>query len=207
MKTHCKILMLGTALLATTASQLNVAQAQPSTAQIKATVDANFDRLFMIHAAQGNMAEVMTGNLALKKSKNSAVRNVAQTIVKGHSAAQKDLLARFKTLNIAPPKDPGVANKATYAMLSKLSGAAFDKAFMAAQVDAHEKTITLFEHEIMAGRVPAAKAHAQAQLPGILMHTGMIYDAAVKVGAPGVELRPKQIRDAVRGSSTMKMKM
>lgn len=207
MKTHCKILMLGTALLATTASQLQVAQAQPSTAQIKATVDANFDRLFMIHAAQGNMAEVMTGKLALKKSKNMAVRNVAQTIIKGHSAAQKDLMANFKALNLTPPKDPGVMNKATYAMLSKLNGAAFDKAFMAAQVDAHEKTITLFEHEMMVGKVAAAKAHATNKLPGILMHTAMIYDAAAKVNAPGTDLRPKAILDATRGASTMKMKM
>jgi putative membrane protein len=207
MKNHCKILMLGTALVAASVSNVRDAQAQATPTQMKATIDANFDRLFMIHAAQGNMAEVMTGNLALKKSKNPSVRMVATTIVKGHSAAQKDLLAKFKALNLAPPKDPGVGNKAIYAMLSKLNGAAFDKAFMAVQVDAHEKTITLFEHEVMSGKVAAAKSHAQNQLPGILMHTAMIYDAAVKVKAPGVELRPKPIRDAAMGASTMKMKM
>ncbi|RYG57744.1 DUF4142 domain-containing protein [bacterium] len=207
MKTHCKFLALTGALLATGFGTMPQAHAAGDPMAMKATVDANFDKLFMLHAAQGNMAEVMTGKLALQKSKNPAVRNVATTIIKGHGDAQKILLTHFKHLNLTPPKDPGVANKATYAMLSKLNGAAFDKAFMASQVDAHEATITLFEHEIENGKIGMVKAHAVNTLPGIFMHTAMIYDAAVMVKAPGIDLRPKAIRDAAKGAAMMKHSM
>jgi putative membrane protein len=210
MKNHCKILALGGALLVSNFCNQTVARAQNEMAspmEMKGLIDANFDRLFIIHAAEGNMAEVMVGKLALQKSKTPAVRMVAQTIIKGHGDAQKDLLPHFKHLGMMAPKDPGVANKATYMMLAKLRGAAFDKAFMASQVGAHEATVTLFEHEIMGGKIDMIKSHATNKLPGILMHTAMIYDAAVKVGAPGIQLRPKPILDAEAGASMMKMKM
>ncbi len=173
--------------------------------KLKAEIGANFDRLFMIHAAMGNMAEVMLGNLALKKSRNAGVRMVAMTTVKGHGAAQKDLAQNFRALALPMPKNPGPANVALFQKLSRMSGPAFDKMYMAQQVGAHEATITLFEHEIMNGKVPAAKMHAMNKLPGILMHTAMIYDTAVKVKAPGIELRPRPIIEAARDANIKTM--
>lgn len=212
MKTHCKTLFLGGALLASLSFAAPVsAQPMPgmdmaSTAPLKAQIGANFDRLFMIHAAMGNMAEVMMGNLALKKSKNPAVRMVAMTTVKGHGAAQRDLAKHFRAKGLPMPTNPGPANVALFQKLSKMRGAAFDKMYMAQQVGAHEATITLFEHEIENGKDMTAKMHAMNKLPDILGHTAMIYDAALQVKAPGVNLRPRPILEAARDAA-MKMKM
>ncbi len=200
-----KIGALG-ALLCTSLS----ASAQPmdmeANMKLKEAIGANFDRLFMIHAAQGNMAEVMLGNLALKKSKNAGVRMVATTTIKGHGAAQKDLAMNFRALALPMPKDPGPANVALFQKLSKMSGPAFDKMYMAQQVGAHESTITLFEHEIAHGKIAPAKAHAMNKLPGILMHTSLIYDTAIKIKAPGIELRPRAIIDAAKDAEMANMK-
>lgn len=212
MMKHCKTLMLGGVLAASTLSiSAGVAKAQPAmpgmrTAgmSLRPQIDANLDRLFMLHAAQGNMAEILTGKLALQKSRNAGVRMVAQTIISGHSAAQADLAKTFRVRSMPLPPDPGVMNKATYNMLSKLSGAAFDKAFMGAQVEAHEKTIALFEHESISGRDALARAHATNKLPDIIGHTAMIYTVARQVGAPGITLRPPSLLQAAsQANATM----
>lgn len=199
--------LLCTGLSAVPASAQEPKMDMAANMELKQAIDTNFDRLFMIHAAQGNMAEVMLGNLALKKSRNAGVRMVARTTIKGHSAAQKDLAQNFRALAIPMPKDPGPANVALFQKLSKMSGPAFDKMYMAQQVGAHETTITLFEHEIQHGKIAPAKAHATNKLPGILMHTAMIYDTAIKVKAPGVDIRPRAIIDAAKDANAKDMSM
>lgn len=175
--------------------------------QLKDALGANFDRLFMIHSAMGNMAEVKLGNLALKKSRNADVRMVARTTIQGHSAAQKDLAKLFRAKAIPMPTNPGPANVALYEKLSRMSGPAFDKMYMAQQVGAHEDTVTLFEHEIENGKDQDAKMHAMNKLPHILMHTAMIYDVAVKVKAPGIQLRPRAVIEAARDANMKNMAM
>jgi len=200
MKNFCKktlqLSALGVALTTCFATSVHAQPDMGPTEKLKTEIGNNFDRLFMIHAAMGNMAEVKLGNLALKKSKNPAVHMVAKTTIKGHGDAQKALAMHFRTMNIPMPADAGPANVALYEKLSRLSGPAFDKLYMAQQVGAHEATITLFEHEIENGKNQTAKMHAMNTLPHILMHTSMIYDTAVRVKAPGANIRPRQVIEA-----------
>jgi putative membrane protein len=121
---------------------------------------------------------------------------VATTTVKGHGAAQKELARHFREMNIPMPSNPGPANVALYEKLSRMSGPAFDKMYMAQQVGAHEATITLFQHQIEHGKNQTAKMHAMNKLPHILMHTAMIYDTAVRVKAPGANIRPRPVLEA-----------
>ncbi len=187
------------------------ASAQPmkmdmdATMKLKDAVGANFDRLFMIHAQMGNMNEVALGKLALQKSGNAAVRMVASTTIKGHGTAMRDLAVHFRAKAIPAPTNPGPANVALYEKLSRMSGPAFDKMYMAAQVGGHEATIALYEHEIENGKDETAKTYAMNKLPGVLMHTAMIYDTAVKVKAPGVDLRPRAVVEAAREANMKNM--
>ena len=174
---------------------------------LKSAMDANFDRLFMIHCAMSNMAEVMLGNLALRKSHNADVRMVARTTIQGHSAAQANLARLFRAKAIPMPTNPGPANVALFEKLSRMSGPAFDKMYMAQQVGAHEGAVTLFEHEIMSGKDNDAKMFATNTLPHILMHTAMIYATATKVKAPGVDLRPRAVIEAARQANMKNMAM
>lgn len=203
-KTTGQLALAGIAVLAMTAPQAqampnmmpmagmpNVMIAPPS--EIRSAVDSNLDKLFMLHAAQGNMFEVESGKLALRKSRNAGVRMVAMTIIKGHSAGQKSLMTHFRANNMMMPKTLSPMGMATIAMLKKLKGSAFDKAFMAGQVEAHENTIVLFEHEAMMGQNAGAKSHATNQLPGILGHTAQIYNVAKMVNAPGINMRPASL--------------
>jgi putative membrane protein len=82
---------------------------------------------------------------ALEKSKNKEVRDFAQDMVRDHTEVNKQALALVTKLNVKP-EDNDTSRALTkqaaakHDELSKLSGAAFDKAYVANEV-AYHKTV------------------------------------------------------------------
>ena len=179
----------------------------PQTMQFKSELNQNLDKLFMVHSYQGNMAEVMLGKLALQRASDPMVKMVAQTIIKDHGTANRDLLGHFKAMNMTVPADAGIANKAVYDKMKTLRGAAFDKAYIGAQVGAHEATVVLFSHEVQNGKNETIKQYAMNKLPGIIGHTAVLYDTAAKVGAPGLNLRPAPVKEQAMEAAQEQKKM
>lgn len=199
MKNNSFKMLLGAAALGltlTAAAPTARAMDMPATMQFKSTLNNNLDKLFMVHAYQGNLAEVKLGKLAVRRAKDPMVKMVAQTIVMEHSIANRDLGGHFKDMGMPIPKDAGIANAALYEKMSKLYGSAFDKAYIGAQVGGHEAAVVLYSHEVDSGKNATAKAYAKNKLPSILGHTAMLYEAAAKVGAPGTNLRPAPVKEA-----------
>ena len=199
MKNNSFKLFLGTCALGLTlAATAPAAHAMdmPATMEFKSALDNNLDKLFMVHAYQGNLGEIKLGKLAEQRAKDPMVKMVAQTIVKEHGIANRDLKGHFQEMGVPLPKDAGIANAALYEKMTKLHGAAFDKAYIAAMAGGHEAAIVLYSHEVDSGKNATAKAYASNKLPTILGHTAMIYQAAAKVGAPGVNLRPAPVKQA-----------
>lgn len=87
--------------------------------------------------------DVKAGQLALEKSQNKAVRAFASDMVRDHKAVNEKALALVKKLNVTP-EDNGtskaLAEQAAqkHAELNKLSGAAFDKAYVENEVAFHK---------------------------------------------------------------------
>lgn len=87
--------------------------------------------------------DVKAGELALQKSKTKAVRDFATSMVNDHKAVNDKALALVKKLNVTPQDNDtskALAKQAAdkRAELSKLSGAAFDKAYVANEVAFHK---------------------------------------------------------------------
>lgn len=209
-------ILLGTAafgLALTATAPAARAMDLPATMEFKSALNNNLDKLFMVHAYQGNLGEVKLGKLAEMRAKDPMVKMVAQTIVKEHGIANRDLLGHFKELGVPVPKDAGIAGAALYEKMTTLRGSAFDKAYISAMAGGHEAAVVLYSHEVDSGKNATAKAYASNKLVGILGHTAMIYEAAAKVGAPGVELRPAPVKEAAPAAAKeheemmMKMKM
>ena len=133
------------------------------------------DRRFMTKLAQGSMAEVKLGRLALKKSHTASVRQVATTIVKDHTQANAALMQVAKREGVMLPKDTDPAHKAAYAKLSGLSGAAFDKAYITNQVNDHDDTVGLINHEQESTHNGPLMAFLAETKPNIQMHTKMLH--------------------------------
>jgi putative membrane protein len=89
--------------------------------------------------------DVAAGKQALAKSKDKAVRDFAQEMVRDHTAVNDQALALVKKLGVTPQDNPtsqalskdAAGKLKTYAALN---GAAFDKAYVANEV-AYHKTV------------------------------------------------------------------
>lgn len=87
--------------------------------------------------------DIKAAELALEKSQNKAVRAFANDMVRDHKAVNDKALALVKKLNVTP-EDNGTSKALTdgaaqkHAELSKLSGAAFDKAYVDNEVAFHK---------------------------------------------------------------------
>src|SRR3954468_6501404 len=96
-------------------------------------------------AYTAGVVDVAAGKQALEKSKNKAVRDFAQEMVRDHAAVNDQALALVKKLGVTPQDNPTSASLQTAATaklkdLAKLKGKAFDKAYVANEV-AYHKTV------------------------------------------------------------------
>lgn len=142
------------------------------------------DRTFAITVGQGNVAEVQASRLALKKSDNKGVRRVATMLITQHSEAQTALMQAGSRVHVRVPDDTDAAHKAALRKLTRLSGRAFDKAYLKGLVRDHYKTIALFNLELKNGNNSTIHGFAARYLPDIETHTQHITAQASKFGIP-----------------------
>ncbi len=140
------------------------------------------DLAFMNSAAPGNMAEVELGKMASTKAASNDVKQFGQKMVEDHSKANDELkqLAAQKKVMLPPDVMPG--HKQLMEKLSKLSGADFDKEYVAAMVADHEKDVAAFENVSKTAADADVKAFATKTLPTLKMHLEMIKAMAGKMG-------------------------
>ena len=128
------------------------------------------DSQFAKKAAQGGMAEVKLGQLAQEKGTSDSVKKFGQRMVEDHTKAGDELKRAAAQDNIALPDDVSAKDKATYDSLSKLSGAAFDRAYARDMVKDHEEDIADFNKEANGGKNAAIKDFATQTLPTLQDH-------------------------------------
>ena len=131
-----------------------------------ATADAHFAK----EAAQGGMAEVKLGQLAQEKGSNDSVKSFGKRMVDDHSKAGDKLKEAASRESITLPTDLSVKDQATYDRLSKLNGAAFDRAYARDMVKDHETDVAVFQREVNAGRNDSLKSFASEALPTLQDH-------------------------------------
>lgn len=140
------------------------------------------DLAFMNDAAPGGMAEVELGRLAAKQAASKDVKAFAERMIADHSKAGEELKALAQQKKVMLPPDVLPKHKEAMAKLSKLSGAEFDKAYVKAMVEDHEKDVTAFEAEAKGATDSDVKAFAVKTLPTLNMHLQMIRDIAARMG-------------------------
>ncbi len=140
------------------------------------------DLAFMNDAAPGGMAEVELGKMASTKAQNAEVKAFGQKMVEDHSKANDELKQLAAQKKVVLPPDVMPKHKETMDKLSKLGGADFDKAYVAAMVEAHEKDVAAFENVSKTAADADVKAFATKTLPTLKMHLEMIKAMADKMG-------------------------
>jgi putative membrane protein len=143
------------------------------------------DHTFVTKAAEGGMAEVELGKLAQEKGSTDEVKSFGQRMVTDHSKANDELKSLAQTKSITLPSDLDAHEKATRDRLAKLSGAAFDRAYMRTMLADHRQDVNEFRHESTAGQDPDIKAFASKTLPTLEDHLKLAQDANKAVGTSG----------------------
>lgn len=143
------------------------------------------DGTFAVKAAQGGIAEVKLGQLALQKASNPDVKSFGQKMIDDHTKANDQLKAAAAKNRMTLPATMNAKDQGLYNKLSNLSGAAFDKSYMKAMVKDHENDIKEFQNEANKGMNPDIKNFASATLPTLQEHLELAKSAEQKVTANG----------------------
>ncbi|MFD1770349.1 DUF4142 domain-containing protein [Sphingobacterium suaedae] len=128
------------------------------------------DTTFATEAALSGLAEVELGQLALEKADEQQVKDFADMMVKDHGKANEELqkIASDKKIMLPTALDLKHANIRDD-LLSK-SGAEFDKAYVAAMVDGHEKTYALMQEGAKNMVDEQLRAFAEKTAPIVKVH-------------------------------------
>lgn len=146
------------------------AVAQSASAQTPTIAKADADRLSAI--AQANIAEIAAGKMALDKSSNADVKAFAQQMIDDHGKGLDETQKLAATKSVTLPTEPDGAHKKMAADLQKLSGAAFDKEYVAkAGVADHAKVHAALKKDIAGAKDADVKGLA-TKLEPIVAHHG-----------------------------------
>lgn len=139
------------------------------------------DLAFVIDAAPSGMGEIELGKLAASKAQSAEVKAFGQKMVEDHSKAIEDVKMLMVQKKVLVPSDMMPTHTETMNKLSKLSGADFDKEYVKAMVQAHEKDVAAFENVSKTAADADVKAFATKTLPTLKMHLEMIKGMADKM--------------------------
>jgi putative membrane protein len=93
--------------------------------------------------------------------------------VTDHGKATDELKSLAQQKNVTLPTELDAQHKATVARLSKLSGAAFDRAYMREMVTDHNKDVSAFKKQSTSASDADLKAWAGKTLPTLQEHQTM----------------------------------
>ena len=123
--------------------------ASPAVSQSAALDDPTIVAMF----DAANTFDVETGQLALKKSENKAVRDLAQQFINDHKSVRQQGRDLAKKLSVIPtaPKPFALAEAHAKAMaeLRSKSGAEFEKAYVTHEVNFHQAVLDAVQSTLL----------------------------------------------------------
>jgi putative membrane protein len=175
---HCGFALAAAAALTLSAAPAAWAQSTtPAPATTKAEDASKLergDRKMLEDLAQGNMAEVDAGKMALEKSQNAEIKKFAQQMVDDHGSALADVQALARAKNVTLPDGAGPMAKTKATALKAMSGNLFDKEYAKrAGVGDHESTLKLLQKIQKDAKDGDLKALAAKMQPTVEHHLGM----------------------------------
>ena len=140
------------------------------------------EKTFVTKAAEGNFAEVELGKLASQKSHNPDVKAFGEQMVTDHSKANDNLKPIADSNSVQWPTQLTGEPKTLYDRLSKLSGAAFDKTYVHAMVEGHQKDAKAYEMESGKVKDSQLKSYVDQTLPVVQQHLSHIQSIQQSTG-------------------------
>src|SRR5262249_33407858 len=141
----------------------------PNTAM--ATAEVTRALSFVPLAVSANLFEIESSKLALQRSQAAPVKDFASRMVTDHDLAAATMKQDLSDANIpAPPETLNGKDRTALDNLKIAKGAAFNKAYIEAQYNAHVEAVNLFGAYAKNGDNPRLKALASDLLPTLQGH-------------------------------------
>jgi putative membrane protein len=158
-------------------------------AQAQTDTVSEQDKTFLKGQQETNLAEISLGKVVIERATSDKVRELATMLLAEHEKVSELNRALSTKLGVDMPEQPSAAQQATAEKIKSQTGAAFDAAFVAAQVEGHTKSVASAQKEISSGSHPEVKAFATDYLPKAQMHLQHSQEtqtalAAAQTGAP-----------------------
>ena len=132
----------------------------------------SMDKTFVTNAGHSDAAEIAMAKMAKMKSKNPTVLKFADMMISEHTMMHADLKKAVMGRTMVPDK-PNAMQMKMAAKLNGMSGMAFDKAYMMANVDGHKAAYANAVKGSKMSSDPALKAFFTKGAPKIKMHLDM----------------------------------
>jgi putative membrane protein len=136
------------------------------------------DRMFVMKAMQGSLAEIQLGQLTLQKSENPQVKQFAQRMVDDHTKLNEQMKPVAQQLGVNVPSQVSKKDRNTMAKLQGLSGSAYDQAYIKDMVKDHKQDLSEFQMEASSGQDQTVKDAANQGGKVIAQHLQMAQQMA-----------------------------
>jgi putative membrane protein len=159
----------------TNAMESNVAVDNSVVANAPAEAAALTAQGFVNAAAASDKFEIESSKLAAGSASSAAVKSFATKMISAHTESTAKLKTTVSGMN--PPLTPDdtltADQQATLDSLKGKTGADFDSAYAAAQVDAHQKTLDALKGYSASGDNATLKTFADGLIPTVTAHLNM----------------------------------
>ena len=132
------------------------------------------DKKWIKNAALGGIIEIELGKLAAEKATSDGLKQFGQKMVEDHGQVNSSLKQIAARDNVVIAEALDVKRQKRLDKLAKLSGAAFDKAYVKDQLNDHEADVRKFKLEAELGTDASVKEFAVKTLPVLEQHLSMI---------------------------------
>jgi putative membrane protein len=127
-------------------------------------------RSFVTEAAKGNLGEVVLGARAQARADSAEVRQYGLTMVDDHHKANRELIPIVEANDLDWPNGIPEFHQQLMDKLKGLSGADFDRTYVTAMVEDHEKVIEKYEQIKDKVQDEALKQYVDMTLPILQDH-------------------------------------
>ncbi|HEX4576639.1 MAG TPA: DUF4142 domain-containing protein [Edaphobacter sp.] len=131
------------------------------------------DKMFLRKAAEGGIAEVKFGQLAVQKGSDD-VKAFGQKMVDDHTRLNNEMAQIADSMGVMLPKSMNKEDQAEYDKLDKLSGSAFDMEYLTVMVKDHHQDLHAF-------RIEAASRTDPSLHDAVVKAENVIHDHKVMV--------------------------
>jgi putative membrane protein len=143
---------------------------------------AGSDVEFVKKAANDGMLEVKLGEHAAQNASSPGVKEFGRQMATDHSKANRELADIAGKEGIEMPNELDETHQAAAKKLLTLAGPEFDRQYVAAMVEDHEKAVQLFKAEAKDGKTAVDRWAAQT-VPTLESHLQHARDLEKKVAA------------------------